>query len=153
MFAVRPVNPPRPSSSSFRPSRSACRRLGVRPFRRCTNDSMGSPSTPTAKTKSDVSFTSGVESILEIDPDRQQIGAEGAHPEAVELWQRLQPFLRVVVGYQVRGAVVPAAAKPHPDTRVGLYVLDVLGLVAELGDEPELVADAAAAQRSAPRFS
>src|SRR3954466_4014641 len=113
MFAVRPVNPPRPSSSSFRPSRSACRRLGVRPFRRCTNDSMGSPSMPTAKTKSDVSFTSGPESILEIDPDRQQVGTEGAHAEAVELRQGLQPLPWVVVEDKVRDAPMPAIPQPH----------------------------------------
>jgi hypothetical protein len=42
MFAVRPVNPPRPSSSSLRPSRSACNRRGVLPLRRWMNDSIDS---------------------------------------------------------------------------------------------------------------
>src|SRR5205823_6558136 len=41
MLAVRPVNPPRPNSSSLRPSRSACNRRGVFPLRRWTKDSMG----------------------------------------------------------------------------------------------------------------
>src|SRR5271166_874343 len=43
MLAVRPVNPPRPSSSSFSPSRSACRRRGVVPLRRWMKDSMAAP--------------------------------------------------------------------------------------------------------------
>src|SRR5689334_17170287 len=114
---------------------------------------MGAPSTVTARTKSDISFTLRAESILEIDPDRQEVGAEGAHAEAVELRQRFQPFGRIVVGHEVRGSVVPAAAKPDPHAGVGLNVLDVLRLVAELRDEPELVADPAAAQWSAPGFA
>src|SRR5215217_2895438 len=50
-------------------------------------------------------------------------------------------------------AVVPAAAQPHPDIWVRLDVLHILRLVAELRDEPELVADAAAAQWSAARLT
>jgi hypothetical protein len=62
------------------------------------------------QTKSDVSFTSTAASIGQIDADRQQIRAEGAHAHAVELRQRLQPGMGVVVGHRVRDARVPATS-------------------------------------------
>jgi hypothetical protein len=37
------------------------------------------------------------------------------------------------------GAASPPAAQPHPDARVGGNIAHVLGLFAELRDEPELV--------------
>jgi hypothetical protein len=49
------------------------------------------PSTVTAdtreKTKNDVSFTSGGESIGQVDPDRKKARAERTHRKAVELRQ------------------------------------------------------------------
>jgi hypothetical protein len=82
----------------------------------------------------------GQRSIGQIDADGEQVRAERAHPEAVELRQGLQSGVRVVVGYQVGGAAVPFAVQPDADLRIGLNVLDVLRLVAELRDEPELIA-------------
>src|SRR6476661_6414296 len=59
----------------------------------------------------------------------------------------------VVVGHQMCDAVMPAAMQAHPDIGVRLDVLHILRLLTELRDEPELVADPAAAQRGAPRFT
>src|ERR1700739_3916608 len=60
MLAVRPVNPPRPSSSSLSPSRSAWSRRGVVPFRKWTKDSMDDSriyaSLAVQKTESDITF-------------------------------------------------------------------------------------------------
>src|ERR1043165_4477259 len=106
---------------------------------------MAAPSASTAETKSDVSFTSVRASIGEVDTNRQQVGAEGAHAHAVELRQQLQSLVWIVVGHQMRDAPVPPPLEPHPHIRVGLDVLHVLRLLAELGDEPELVADPTAA--------
>src|SRR3954451_8571987 len=51
------------------------------------------------------------------------------------------------------GAVVPTAAKSDPYVGVGLDVLHILRVLAELGYEPELVADLAASQWRAARLS
>src|SRR6478609_3186603 len=94
--------------------------------------------------KSDISFTLVFASIGEVDADRQQVRTEGAHAEAVELWQLPQPRLGVVVGHQMCDAVMPPATQAHPDIGVRLDVLHILRLLTELRDEPELVADPAA---------
>src|ERR1700747_1778078 len=60
MLAVRPVHPPRPSSSALRPSRSAWSRCGVFPFRRWRKDSMGgSRLARLGETESDITFCFG----------------------------------------------------------------------------------------------
>src|SRR5258707_15284309 len=59
----------------------------------------------------------------------------------------------IVVGHQLRRPFVPAPAQPHPDVWIRLDVLDVLRLLAELRDEPELIADSAAAQWSLAWFT
>ena len=48
---------------------------------------------------------------------------------------------RVVVVQDVRQSAVPAAAALHPHLRVALEVANMVGVVAVLGDHPELVAD------------
>src|SRR3977135_631534 len=111
---------------------------------------MFAPSTATAETISKLKLTLVLlrcrvnASIGQVDANRQKVRAERADAEAVELRQRTHPLGRGVVGHQVGRAVVPAPVQPDADIWIRLNVLDVLRLLAELRDEPELVTDAAA---------
>src|ERR1700733_1303505 len=124
MLAVRPVNPPRPSSSSFRPSRSACSRFGVLPLRRWMNDSMAASNGVARCGQAELKLTlllfsdggktlvrgwasakmgqhgRGRGSVVEVDAHGQQIVAEGAHAEAVELREFSKASVWVVIGHQ-----------------------------------------------------
>jgi len=54
--------------------------------------------------------------------------------------------LSVAAGHQVGDAVMPFSPQTDPDVGVGLDVLHILRLLAELRDEPEVVADLAAVE-------
>jgi DNA-binding PadR family transcriptional regulator len=76
---------------------------------------------------------------IEVDPQRDEVAvaAEEAHGRCVEAAHLSLAFVSIVVGQDVRCAVVPAATDLHSDTGVGLDVADISGARSVLRDEPE----------------
>lgn len=89
----------------------------------------------------------------QVDANGQQISTERSYNCAVGPRQLAQPSSCVVAGHQVSGAGVPPTTNAQPNMVVHLDVADVLGFLAELGNEPEGVAASAAADRRDPRLT
>src|SRR3712207_6475116 len=85
---------------------------------------------------------------VEVDADRELLGPDGEQRRVVDRpAQPAQARVRVVVGEDVRGSGPPLASHLHAHARVGLDVLHVVRRPAVLGDDPELVAAQAVADR------
>src|SRR3954468_1828278 len=111
-------------------------------------------SVPPAVASEEIVTQSAIPLAVQVDPDRDVLGADRAHQRVVHRpAEHPQAGLHVLVLEDVRGAAAPRAPHLHADARVLADVLHVGGRVAVLGDDPELVAAQAVAQRHAPRLS
>src|SRR5437899_2239125 len=77
---------------------------------------------------------------VEVDPDREEVGADGSDHEPVHRpADPLEAGSGVVVREHGGGAAAPAAADLHAYPRISFEVADVVGVASVLGDDPERV--------------
>src|SRR5205085_3079961 len=89
---------------------------------------------------------------IEVDPDREELGADGSDHEPVHpAADPLEACSGVVVQEHGGGAAAPAAADLHTHARIGFQVADVPGAASVLSDDPERVTVQAVADGVLPR--
>jgi hypothetical protein len=95
-------------------------------------------SSPSSPTTSPTARPSAGCSVVEVDPDREQLGSHRADDRAVQpVADPALTLARVVVSEQVRGPRAPASGGEHAHAGARDDVADVARLAPVLGDDPE----------------